>query len=220
MLTVAEASLAIAEAMPAFDAQSVPLADARGRILRQVVTAERDQPPFDRVTMDGIAIDFDAFEDGVRSFRIQGTQHAGDTVINLEAKDGCIEIMTGGVLPKATDCVIAVERLVIDDGVATVEDGYEPARHQFVHPQGSDYRDGDEILKPGACLSPMDIAIVASCGLSRVKVSRSPAIRVVSTGNELIPPGEPIEPHQVRLSNGPAIVAMLAGQGFGEHETA
>ena len=80
MLTVTEAAGAIADAMPLFDTESVNLDRANGRILRQVVPAERDQPPFDRVTMDGIASSFDAFEDGRRAFRIQGTQHAGDTV--------------------------------------------------------------------------------------------------------------------------------------------
>ena len=216
MLTVAEASLAIAKAMPAFDAQSIPLADAPHRILRQVVTAERDQPPFDRVTMDGIAISFNAWEGGARAFNIQGTQHAGDPVMALETPANCIEIMTGGVLPEGTDCVIAVERLDVQDGVATVEDGYEARRNQFIHPQGSDYRDGDVILEPGSSLSPMDIAIVASCGLAEVAVNCQPSISVISTGNELIPPGAPIESHQVRLSNGPALVAMLAGHGFSE----
>ncbi len=216
MLTVAEATLAIAEAMPVFDAQPTPLADAPHRILRQVVTAERDQPPFDRVTMDGIAISFDAWEDGARAFNIQGTQHAGDPVMTLETPANCIEIMTGCVLPEGTDCVIAVERLDVQDGVATVEEGYEATRNQFIHPQGSDYRDGDVILEPGSILSPMDIAIVASCGLAEVTVNWQPSISVISTGNELIPPGAPIEPHQVRLSNGPALVAMLAGHGFSE----
>jgi len=216
MLTVAEASRAIADAMPAFDAQPIPLAEAPHRIQRQVVTAERDQPPFDRVTMDGIAISFDAWEGGARAFHIQGTQHAGDPVMALETPANCIEIMTGGVLPEGTDCVIAVERLDVRDGVATVEEGYEARRNQFIHPQGSDYRDGDVILEPGSNLSPMDIAIVASCGLAEVTVNCQPSISVISTGNELIPPGAPIEAHQVRLSNGPALVAMLAGHGFSE----
>ncbi|MDH3439590.1 MAG: molybdopterin molybdotransferase MoeA [Gammaproteobacteria bacterium] len=214
MLTVAEASRAIAEAMPAYDAVPVALDDARGRILRQTVSAERDQPPFDRVTMDGIAIDFNAWETGTRAFNIQGTQHAGDHVTTLAEPGNCIEIMTGGVLPRGTDCVIAVERLTVEEGVATVEQGYGPARHQFVHPQGSDYRNGDAVLQPGSSISPMDIAIIASCGLEEVRVNRQPAVRVISTGNELVAPGKPIELHQVRLSNGPALVAMLAGQGF------
>ena len=214
MLTVAEASRAIADAIPAFGKETVALDRACGRVLRQSVAAERDQPPFDRVTMDGIAIDFNAWESGTRSFKIQGTQHAGDEVQALDDPGNCIEIMTGGVLPVGTDCVIAVERIAVNHGVATIEDAYEPARRQFIHPQGSDYRDGVEILSQHTLITPMEIAIIASCGLDEVSVSREPIIRVISTGNELVAPGQPIEQHQVRLSNGPALVAMLASGGF------
>jgi len=216
MLTTAEAEQAIADAMPAFNAEMVELEEAPGQILRQTVTAERDQPPFDRIMMDGIAIAFDSLDDGNRKFSIQGTQHAGDPVQTLAAENNCIEIMTGGVLPTGTDCVIPVERISIADNVATLEAGYTPKRHQFVHPQGSDYVKGHEVLQPGRRVSPMDIAVIASCGLDQVAVSRQPAIRVISTGNELVLPGEPIESHQIRLSNGPALVAMLTQQGFSD----
>ena len=63
-------------------------------------------------------------------------------------------------------------------------------------------------------MTPMDIAIIASCGLENVQASSQPIVRIISTGNELVPPGKPVEPHQVRLSNGPALVAMLQQQGF------
>ena len=86
MISTAEASRAIANSMPAFDTGTVALEDATGRILRQIVTAERDQPPFDRVTMDGIAIRFDSFAAGQREFLIQGTQHAGDPVQSLRPR--------------------------------------------------------------------------------------------------------------------------------------
>jgi molybdopterin molybdotransferase len=214
MITTAEASLAIARSMPAFDSKTVDLEAACGRILRQPVNAERDQPPFDRVTMDGIAIRFDSFDAGNRKFPVQGTQHAGDPVQTLDGDNNCIEIMTGGVLPLGTDCIIPVERISVADGIAKLEDGYEVKRNQFIHSQGSDHLREHEVLKPGTCISPMDIAIIASCGLDRVDVSRQPAIRVISTGNELVPPGEAIEPHQIRMSNGPALVAMLSQQGF------
>jgi molybdopterin molybdotransferase len=214
MLTVLEASKAIGESMPAWPSEPVPLSRACGKILRQSVTAERDQPPFDRVTMDGIAISFDAFASGCRQFRIEATQHAGDPVTTLAGSDGCIEIMTGGVLPAGTDCVIPVERIEVADGSATLESGYAPERHQFVHPQGSDHVRGHEVLRAGTRITPMDVAIIASCGLDQVEVGRQPIIRVISTGNELVAAGEAIEDHQVRLSNGPALVAMLEGQGL------
>jgi molybdopterin molybdotransferase len=214
MISVAEASRAIAESMPAYDTEPAGLDEACGRILRQDVTAERDQPPFDRVTMDGIAISFDALHEGARRFRIQGTQHAGDTVQTLSATDHCIEIMTGGVRPEGTDCIVPVERITVEDGVVLIEEGYKAERNQFIHPQGSDHRKGHKVLAAGVEITPMDIAIIASCGLENVEVARQPSVRVISTGNELVPAGEPIESHQVRLSNGPALVAMLTAQGF------
>ena len=214
MITTAEATQAIAAAMPAFATETVPLAEAHGRVLQQTVVAERDQPPFDRVTMDGIAVQFDSLASGNRRFKIQGTQHAGDPVLTLASSDNAIEIMTGGVLPQESDCVIPVERINVRDGVATVEDDYEAERLRFVHAQGSDYPAGHEVLLAGRIITPMDIAIIASCGLENVQVSSQPAVRVISTGNELVPPGKPVATHQVRLSNGPALVAMLQQQGF------
>lgn len=214
MLTTAEAAQAIADSMPDFGSESVALDQAAGRILRQAVSAERDQPPFNRVTMDGIAIRFASFDTGNRQFAIQGTQHAGDPVQTLQSDQNCIEIMTGAVLPEGCDCVIPVERISVVDATASVEDAYEAKDGQFIHPQGSDHASGHEVLRPGVTISPMDIAIIASCGFDKVEVGRAPEIRVISTGNELVPPGEPVAAHQIRLSNGPALVAMLAGQGF------
>ncbi|MGH8195921.1 MAG: molybdopterin molybdenumtransferase MoeA, partial [Woeseiaceae bacterium] len=99
MLTVAEARQAISSALPGFATETVELCRAAGRVLRQSVVAERDQPPFDRVTMDGIALAFDAYARGMRTFRIAGTQHAGEAVTTLDDDTRCIEIMTGAVLP-------------------------------------------------------------------------------------------------------------------------
>ena len=214
MITTAQASRAIAAAMPEFAGEEVPLLEANGRVLRQRVRAERDQPPFDRVTMDGIGIRFETLESGTRRFTIQGTQHAGDPVMTLAGHDNCIEIMTGAVMPVGCDCVIPVERITIENGVARIEPGYTAERGQFIHGRGSDYRKGQQLLGPGHHVAPADIAIIASCGLETVTVSRSPAIRVISTGNELVPPGREIAPHQIRLSNGPAIVSMLEKNGF------
>jgi molybdopterin molybdotransferase len=216
MLTTREASDAIAHAMTAFGSEAVAHTEAAGRILRQQVRAERDQPPFDRVTMDGIALNYDVLARGARSFRIVGTQHAGDAVLTLSDSSQCIEIMTGAVLPAGSDCVIPVERITVSDGIAEIDQDYSPERGQFIHRQGSDHRAATVVLAPGSVLTPAAIAIIASCGMQTVEVSTQPALRVISTGNELVPPGLPVLPHQVRLSNGPALVAMLNGQGFSD----
>ena len=214
MLSTAEAARAIADAMPLFDPAEVDLAAAVGRILRQDVLAERDQPPFDRVMMDGIAIRFASLAEGLREFALQGVQQAGDPVMTLDSGTHCIEIMTGAVMPAGADCVVPVERLQLADGVAVIAADYLPEARQYIHPQGSDHKRGSRVLRAGAHISPMDIAVIASCGLQDVTVSSLPVVRVISTGNELVPPGEPIEPQQIRLSNGPALLAMLTRSGF------
>jgi len=214
MLTTTEATQAITESMLVFGTESVALDQAAGRVLQQAVIAERDQPPFDRVTMDGIAIRFASLDSGNRAFSIQGTQHAGDPVQTLQSTQHCIEIMTGAVLPEESDCVIPVERISVRDGAANIDAAYEAKAGQFIHRQASDHKIGHEILQPGTVISPMDIAIIASCGLSSIEAGRAPVVRVISTGNELVPPGQPIAAHQIRLSNGPALVAMLSAQGF------
>ncbi len=214
MLSTAEARAAITASMRRFDADAVPLDAAVGRVLHQSIHAERDQPPFDRVMMDGIAIDFTRFDSGARRFRVASTQHAGDPMQPLTDAADCVEVMTGAVLPDGTDTIIPVERLRIAAGFAEIEAGYQPSAGQYVHARGSDHQAGVEVLSPGGIVSPMDIAIIASAGLDRVEVARSPTIRVISTGNELVAAGAPVAPHQVRLSNGPALVALLSQQGF------
>src|SRR6201984_2255132 len=83
--------------------ESLPLAQCAGAVLRENVYAERDQPPFDRVAMDGVALDSQAVVAGARAFRIQATQAAGDTPLALGSAADCIEVMTGAVLPAGCD---------------------------------------------------------------------------------------------------------------------
>ncbi|NNE61687.1 MAG: molybdopterin molybdotransferase MoeA, partial [Woeseia sp.] len=214
MLTVAEARSIIAAALPALPAEEVSLAHACRRILRQDVRAERDQPPFDRVMMDGIAVDHAAFAKGRREFQVAGTQHAGDAVTRLPNVTQCIEVMTGAVLPQNTDCVIPVERTSRKGDAITVEYEYEAASRQYIHPRASDHSAGTVVLSAGRRISAIDVALLASAGLATLQVTRQPAVRIISTGNELVPAGKPIEQHQVRLSNGPALTAMLTTVGF------
>jgi molybdopterin molybdotransferase len=215
MLTTVEASIAIQGAMPAFGTEIVPLHHAIGRVLRQAVHAERDQPPFDRVMMDGIALRHADFAGGTREYPIQARQHAGDTALTVEPGH-CIEIMTGSSLPEGVDCIVPVERISVQDGDAVIEPGYEAKLRQHIHARGSDHAEGALLLRPGSRIAPADIAVIASAGLPEVEVSALPTIRMISTGNELVAAGAPIEPQQIRSSNGPAIVAMLAQQGYSD----
>jgi len=201
--------------MPAFATEMRPLDQANGQVLRQTVRAERDQPPFDRVMMDGIALRFADFASGTRQFPVQALQAAGDEALVLQSGQ-CIEIMTGACLPQNADCIIPVERISAEDGVAVVEEDYAAESGRFIHARASDHAIGAHLLTPGKRVSPLDIAVIASCGLTEIETSRRPVIRVISTGNELVPAGKPIEPHQIRLSNGPAIQAMLRARGYAD----
>ncbi len=219
MLTTTEAMQAVLAAVQAFEPETIAFSESTGRVLAQSVHAERDQPPFDRVMMDGIAISFAEFAKGIRSFPVQSTQAAGDPAQTLEPGHA-IEIMTGASLPVGADCIVPVERIIVNELGAHIQANYAANERQFIHARGSDHMEGAELLKPGTRVTPMDIAIIASCGLEEVSLARQPHLSVISTGNELVPAGEAIEPHQIRMSNGPAIVAMLEEHGFtnAEHD--
>jgi molybdopterin molybdotransferase len=146
-------------------------------------------------------------------------QAAGDKVLSLESGK-CIEIMTGASLPANANCIVPVEQISVADGAAEIASEYEVKKDRFVHPHGSDFAKGAHLLTPGKRISPMDIAIIASSGETKVDVAADPVIRVISTGNELVAAGEPIEPQQIRMSNGPAVLSLLLSHGHkrAEHD--
>ncbi len=211
MITPAEADLLIGQNLQCLPIESLPLAQCAGTVLRENIYAERDQPPFDRVAMDGIAI---ASHAGTRTFRIQGIQAAGDPPLSLADAADCIEVMTGAVLPGGCDCVIPVEQVSIADGVATLSAGLRVEPWQNVHRRGTDTRQGALLVAAGLKLRAPEIAIAASAGMPRIRVSSQPMLAVISTGNELIEPGEPVLAHQIRRSNAYAIVSALREHGF------
>jgi molybdopterin molybdotransferase len=212
MLTPAEADAAIAATLAVAATERVRLPACVGRVLREPVHAERDAPPFDRVTMDGIAITSDSL--GRRDFRIAGVQAAGQQPLSLPSPADCIEVMTGAMLPSGCDTIVPVERLTVANGRATIDAAYAPKAGQFVHRQAADAQSGDRLLAPGIRLGAPEIAIAASAGLTALEVSRLPRIAIVSTGDELIEPGQPIAAHQVRRSNAYGLAAALRGAGF------
>jgi molybdopterin molybdotransferase len=214
VLTPAEADLLIGQHLQCLPIESLPLAQCAGTVLRENVYAERDQPPFDRVAMDGVALDSGTVGAATRSFRVQATQAAGDPPLTLAAPGDCIEVMTGAVLPLGCDCVIPVEELSVARGQVTLAPGARVEPWHNVHRRGSDTRQGTLLLSSGVRLRAPEIAIAASAGMARIRVSSQPMLAVISTGNELVEPGEPVLAHQVRRSNAYAIVSALRERGF------
>jgi molybdopterin molybdotransferase len=214
MVTPAEAEALIRQNLVCLPVESLPLPQCMGAVLRENVYAERDQPPFDRVAMDGIAIDSTAWKAGRRKFRVEGLQAAGDPNRKLAASDDCLEVMTGAVLPQGCDTVIPTEQLELIGELAQVRTETDVRCGQNVHKRASDGRQGDLLLEAGALLRAPEIAVAASAGMSRIRVSSQPTILVVSTGNELVEPGDPILDHQIRRSNSYGVAAALRQRGF------
>jgi molybdopterin molybdotransferase len=214
VLTPAEADVLIGQHLQCLPIESLPLSQCAGAVLRENIYAERDQPPFDRVAMDGIALDSESVRAGRRAFRVQGTQAAGDPPLTLAHASDCIEVMTGAVLPGGCNSVVPVEELSIAAGLASLAAGARVEPWQNVHRRGTDTRQGALLLSAGIRLRAPEIAIAASAGMARIRVSSQPMLAVISTGNELIEPGEPVLAHQVRRSNAYAIVSALREHGL------
>jgi molybdopterin molybdotransferase len=212
--TPAEAEALVRDRVRRLPVESRPLASLAGGVLAQSVRAERDQPPFDRVTMDGIAIASSAWREGRRRFRIAGIQAAGQPPLALAAPEDCLEVMTGAVLPAGTDCVVPVELLRMADGTAELDAAATIEPFANVHTRGLDCREGDLLLARGTRLGGPELAVLASAGLPRADVHADPRIMLVSTGDELVEPGEPIEDWQIRRSNTCAMRGALALRGF------
>jgi len=215
LLTVEQAEELIRRETPDFGIEEVPVSETAGRVLRERVCAERDLPPFDRVMMDGIALAYDVWAGGERSFPSEGIAAAGSPRVTLGSRSRCIEVMTGAVMPEGCDCVVPVERIDLADGVARIHPDYSPEQGQFIHRQGSDHARQTTLLEPGIHLGGPEAAVAAAAGLSTLRVARLPRVAIVSVGDELVEPGAPILPHQVRRSNDYAIEVAIRARHAG-----
>src|SRR5690606_9811240 len=163
--------------------------------------------PFDRVTMDGIAINSDAFAGGRRKFRRQELLAAGEAPPTLADEGACVEVMTGAVLPPGTDAVVPYEQLEElrgGEGICfTVQTEVKPG--QYIHRKGTDAPAGVKLLEEGSRITPAAAGLLAATGASELQVSRLPEAVILCTGDELAAVGSAPLPHEIRQSNGYAL---------------
>lgn len=192
--------------------EEVPLLNSIGRILAEDIKADRDFPPFDRATKDGIAIPYESLKNGTREFKIEGIASAGMPQQELRDKLTCLEVMTGAVVPLHTDTVIMYEHLTIKNGRVVINK--EVTKGQNIHYQGSDEIKGTMLLEEGKKISSSEIGVMASVGASKVLVKALPKVCAISTGNELVNVEDIPKPHQIRKSNSITLRAALSQLGL------
>ena len=213
MISVEKALQIVLNSAQDFGIEEIPFIKSVGRILKEEIVADRDFPPFHRVSMDGIAIDFNEFSSRLHSnkqlsFKVEGIQAAGSKQITLQNKENCIEVMTGAVLPNNANTVIRYEDVTIKKGVATINiDKINDA--QNVHPKGKDGKKGDVLINKNTKISAAEIGVLATVGKAFVKVAKLPKVMIVSTGDELVAVDEIPQEHQIRRSNVFTLVSLL-----------
>jgi molybdenum cofactor synthesis domain-containing protein len=189
--------------------EQVPLIEAAGRILAADFVASADFPPFPASTMDGYAV---ISSDGSPWRDVVGVQAAG-RLIDAEVTPGtAIKIMTGAPLPKGADAVVKVENTeVADDSVIIHQDFVEPG--ESVRQIGSDVKTGQLLVRAGSQIGPAEIGMLAAYGGDPVTVRRKPKVSIVSTGDELLEPSEPLTPGKIRDSNRYMLRSALESAG-------
>ena len=212
MVSVAEASRLIQQQFYHPGMERIRIEDAEGRTLAETIKADRDFPPFDRVAMDGIAVSFQAVEEGWEGFRVEGLQPAGKPRLTLKNDKNCIEVMTGAMLPIGCDTVIRYEDVTVVHDIAKLK-VKNINRGQCIHPRAQDAKRGDIILSPGTRLSAGEIALLAAVGRLETDVYRFPKTAIISTGDELVDIHDSPLPHQIRRSNSYALSAALNSMG-------
>jgi molybdopterin molybdotransferase len=210
-----EVRAGVLERLGPLPVREVGLGDALGCVLAGDVAAAEDLPPFANSAMDGFAVRAadlaGAGEDAPVGLRITGEVFAGTGRLPTVAAGEAARIMTGGALPPGADAVVPLEQAGVDGDTVVVR--LDPGPRKFVREAGEDVAAGTVVLERGRVLDPAAVGMLASVGRKVVPVHPRPRVAVVSTGDELVDPGEALGPGQIRDSNSWLLVAQARAAG-------
>lgn len=186
--------------------ETVALADALGRVLTEPVVSTTEVPPFPSSAMDGYAV---ADADQGR-LEIVGESRAGHPFDGAVHRGAAIAISTGAVVPPGTGAVVPVEDVEEEAGFVTVP---ETTPGSNVRGAGEDLQAGQPVLAAGTAIGAPALGVLASLGMTEARVAARPRVALLTTGDELAPPGTPLQPGQIYSSNGPVLTALVASAG-------
>ncbi|TNJ46787.1 gephyrin-like molybdotransferase Glp [Phaeobacter sp. B1627] len=209
MIPVAEARAALLHLVSPTGIETVPLAEAAGRVLAQSVIARRDQPPFDASAMDGYAVNAAEVEQHAM-FKVIGEAAAGHGYPGRVGAGQAVRIFTGAPVPEGASYVVIQEDVSRTGDLITLVDAPDGATH--IRPLGSDFSVGQEVSAPHL-LRAADVALLAAMNIAEVPVRRRPVVALMSTGDELVMPGDTPGPDQIIVSNTFGLKAMLDSHG-------
>ncbi|MEN8774858.1 MAG: molybdopterin molybdotransferase MoeA [Akkermansiaceae bacterium] len=209
LITPAEAESLMLSNVDLLEIETIILEDSLGRVLREDLFADRPFPPFDRVTMDGIAFRFADLDDA--PLTLQGIHAAGNPTPPALKEKHCWQIMTGSAMPPDCDTIIPYEEVSLSDTQATINCETIPGK--FIHREGSDASTGSLMIKSGTRIKPGHLGMMASIGAAEIKATRLPRVKILTTGDELIPVHDSPLPHQLRQSNGITLLSAIKSWG-------
>ena len=210
LLPLAEARARVLAGCEPLRPSAVPLAEALGLVTSVPLTAEEAVPPFANTAMDGFALRAADTADGPITLTVVGTLAAGAAPEVTVGPGEAVRIMTGAPMPPGADAVVPVERTTAaEDGASVViEQAARPGDH--VRGVGEDVMPGQEVFPAFTVLHPGHIGVLAALGLRRVPVFARARVGVLSTGDELVDEARPLRPGEIRDSNRPMLLALLA----------
>ncbi|CUH62640.1 Molybdopterin molybdenumtransferase [Thalassovita gelatinovora] len=209
MITVKDARALLFDLAPQMAEETVPLVKALGRVLAHDVSAKRTQPPFAASAMDGYGLRADEVSKGA-SFRVIGEAAAGSRFIGPVALGQAVRIFTGAPVPDDVGFVVIQED--VDRVGDTITITGDTGDNSNIRPAGGDFAEGQVFAAPKR-LGPADIALLASMNIAEVPVTRQPDVTLISTGDELVMPGETPGPDQIIASNTFGLKALFDQAG-------